>query len=316
MEPIDFGGALLRRWWVVVAFGVVGALIAVLFVSSSHPKALHPETAPVSSWPWSATAVVGAAPPGGSAVLGGGVNTNQIIFYAQEQSVVEAAAKSAGLNKPFSQLQEAVTASGPNKYTAPGVVLLTAYGPTPEKASAFVNAYAAQIGTYLNNLVDARQLAQSTHIQQEISALQEKEIALGGKNVAALQSQVAAYQSQQQALAANPATTSYEVVRTASPGSAVRILKAAAPITSNKKTLGLVGLVVGLLLGAGLVLLLEFLDKRLRSSSRSRRCSDTRWCSKYLQLRRLTGIRNCHCSIRQCLHPPQSPRPTECCACR
>ena len=121
MEPIDFGGALLRRWWLVVAFGVVGVLGSILLVPSSHTKPLHPETAPVSSWPWYTIAKVRAAPlgGGGSATLGGGgPNTNQIVFYSQEQSVVEAAAKSAGLNKPFSQLQRAVYAVGPNNHNA------------------------------------------------------------------------------------------------------------------------------------------------------------------------------------------------------
>ena len=272
MEPIDFGGALLRRWWVVVTFGVVGALVAIFLVSSSQTKPLHPETAPVSSWPWSAAAVVGAAPlgGGGSATLGGGgPTTNQIVFYSQEQSVLETAAKSAGLNKPFSQLQKAVFASGPSKFTAPGTVLLTAYGPTPDKASAFANAYASQLGKYINGLVAAHQSAQSLHLQQEITALQSKINFVGAKNATALVSQMDAYVAQQQTLAAIPATTGYEVVRSASPSSAVRMSKTAVSITGSKKTLGPVGLVVGLLIGAGLVLLLEFFDKRLRNSSRA-----------------------------------------------
>lgn len=177
MEPIDFGGALLRRWWVVVTFGVVGALVAIFLVSSGQTKPLHAEAAPVSSWPWTAAAVVGAAPlgGGGSATLGGGgPTTNQIVFYSQEQSVLEAAAKSAGLNKPFSQLQKAVSASGPSKFTSPGTVLLNVDGPTPDKASAFANVYASQLGKYINGLVVAHQSAQSLHLQQEITALQSK----------------------------------------------------------------------------------------------------------------------------------------------
>ena len=40
MEPIDYGGVLLRRWWVPVVLGVICAVLAVLLIpGASKPSA-------------------------------------------------------------------------------------------------------------------------------------------------------------------------------------------------------------------------------------------------------------------------------------
>ena len=56
MEPIDYGGALLKRWWLPVALGFIFALAAVLLV----PGASKPSSAKAapSAWKWEASAVV------------------------------------------------------------------------------------------------------------------------------------------------------------------------------------------------------------------------------------------------------------------
>ena len=91
MEPVDFGGALLRRWWLLLALGLVG-LVAGLAAPVSHHsdiRALCPGAQQRSSAP---------PLPGGGAngALAGGVTTSQISFYARTDQVVLAAAKQAG----------------------------------------------------------------------------------------------------------------------------------------------------------------------------------------------------------------------------
>ena len=69
MEPVDFGGALLRRWWLLLVLALVG-LVAGLAAPVSHSG----HSSPLS---WSTTAIVGASPPGGGSngALAGGVTS-------------------------------------------------------------------------------------------------------------------------------------------------------------------------------------------------------------------------------------------------
>ena len=164
MEPIDYGGVLLRRWWLPVALGVVFAIAAVLLI----PGASKPSSAnsAASSSLWEASAVVGAPPAaaGSLSALGSELSTAQIVFYAGETSVIEAAAKAVGFTQPVNELK--VYASGPApKVGIAGQVLLLAAGPTPEKAAAFANAYAKAIGDYINGLVSSKQQAQLQQVQ-------------------------------------------------------------------------------------------------------------------------------------------------------
>ena len=115
MEPIDYGGVLLRRWWLPVALGVICAIAAVLLIpGASKPSSAN---AAPSSWKWVTAAVVGAPPPtiGNLSGLGSELSTEQIVFYAQEPSVVEAAAKAVGITAPPSELS--VIAAGPGPKT-------------------------------------------------------------------------------------------------------------------------------------------------------------------------------------------------------
>src|SRR5271163_3449199 len=102
MEPVDFGGALRRRWWLLLVLGLVG-LLAGLAAPISHSG----HSSPLS---WTTSAIVGASPPGGpggSGALGGGVtvNTNQISFYARTDQVMLAAAKQAGRTGSLAELE-------------------------------------------------------------------------------------------------------------------------------------------------------------------------------------------------------------------
>ena len=104
MEPVDFGGALLRRWWLLLVLGLAG-LSAGLGLPVSHSG----HSSPLS---WSTTAVVGASPPrvaGVRGALAGGVTTNQISFYARTDEVMLAAAKQAGRTGSLTELERELT---------------------------------------------------------------------------------------------------------------------------------------------------------------------------------------------------------------
>jgi hypothetical protein len=270
MESIDYGGVLLKRWWLPVALGFVCALAAVLLI----PGASKPSSAKVSpsSWRWASSAIVGAPPPAAGSLsgLGSELSTEQIVFYAGETSVIEAAAKAVGITQPANELD--VYASGPDRKTGiAGQVNLLAVGPTPAKSAAFSNAYAKALGDYINGLVSSKEQGQLQQVQRTITDLKFAIAADGSKAPASLSSQLASAQADEQTIIASPATTGYQVIRPATASGAARVAgkTTGGGATSSKKVRLLAGFLIGLIIGAGIVLLLALLDKRLRDSVRA-----------------------------------------------
>ena len=269
MEPIDYGGVLLRRWWLPVVLGVICAVAAVLLIpSGSKPSGAN---APASSWKWTTSAIVGAPPPavGSLSALGSQLSTQDIVFYAGETSVIAAAAKAAGITEPVSELVVGAYGPGPKTGTAGEVALLT-NGPTPAKSAAFTNAYAKAVGDYINGLASSKQQAQLQQVQHTISDL-KFEIAVSGSKVpATLNTQLASAQADEEALIAAAPTTGYQVIKPASASGATKIGgKGVGGATSSRKVRLLGGFVIGLIIGAGIVLISALLDKRLRTASRT-----------------------------------------------
>ena len=111
--------------------------------------------------------------------------------------------------------------------------------------------------------------AQLQQVQQTINNLKWEIAASGSKVPANLTAQLAAAEANQQSLLAPP-DTGYQIIRPASAASATRAGgKTLSGATSSKKVRLLGGFVIGVTIGAGLVLLLALLDKRLRDSSRA-----------------------------------------------
>ena len=274
MEPVDFGGALLRRWWLLLALGLVGLLVG-LALPVSHSG----HSSPLS---WSTTAIVGASPPGGpgtSGALAGGVTTNQISFYARTDQVVLAAAKQAGRTGSLAELEREITVTADDAKTAnaagddaAGTIKLSGTGATPDRSAAFTNAFADQLGTYMSNLVGQRNQGQLAAAKQKVTDL-EGEIAALGKTTkvsASLQTQLNTALAQEEALSAASSSTGYLILQPAQASSATKTGGAGLDgLGSSRKVRGLAGLLIGLILAAGIVLVLEMLDKRIRGSSRA-----------------------------------------------
>ena len=148
----------------------------------------------------------------------------------------------------------------------PGQVALIATGPTPAKSAAFTNAYAKSLGDYINGLASSKQQAQLQQVQHTINNLKFEISASGSKVPASLTTQLAAAQADEQAVIASPVTTGYQVIRQATASEATRTAgKAGGGATSSKKVRLLAGFLIGLLIGAGIVLISALLDKRLRN---------------------------------------------------
>jgi Mrp family chromosome partitioning ATPase len=279
MEPVDFGGALLRRWWLLLVLGLVGLLVGLaLPVShSGHPTPLS----------WSTTAIVGASPPGGpgagaSGALAGGVTTNQISFYARTDEVVLAAAKQVGRKGSLTELEREITVTAAsNKPTtaagaatgddAAGTIKLSGTGETPDRSAAFTNAFAHQLGAYMGNLIAQRNQGQVAAAKQKVTDI-EGEIAAYGKTKVSpsLENQLNVALAQEEALSAASSSTGYLILQPAQASSATKTGGAGLDgIGSSRLVRGFAGLLIGLVLAAGIVLVLEMLDKRIRGRSRA-----------------------------------------------
>ena len=180
MEPIDYGGVLLKRWWIPVVLGFVCALAAVLVIpsASKHSNA----NASPSTWKWSTAAVVGAPPPAARSLSGIGsqLTTGQIVFYAQEAVVAQAAAKAVGIANAS---EISAYAAGPAPKTGiAGEVTLVTNGQTPAKSAALTNAYAKALGDYINGLASSKEQGQLQQIQHTINVL-KWDIAANGSKV-------------------------------------------------------------------------------------------------------------------------------------
>ena len=259
MEPIDYGGVLLRRWWVPVVLGVISAVLAVLAI----PGASKPSTAKASSWKWTTYSLVGAPPQAAKSLegLGSALTTDQILFYSHETSVVEAAAKAVGFTQPVHQLVAYAVGPAPKKAKTAvaglgvGEVALSTNGPTPAKSAAFTNAYAKALGNYINGLVSSKQQAQLQQVQSTINKLKFEVALAGSKAPASLTSQLSSAQTEEQTLTATPVTTGYQVLSRATASGATNAGGGkVAGATSSKKVRLLGGFVVGLIIGAGIVL--------------------------------------------------------------
>ena len=265
MEPVDFGGALLRRWWLLLVLGLVGLLVG-LALPVSHSG----HSSPLS---WSTTAIVGASPPGGpgtSGALAGGVTTNQISFYARTDQVVLAAAKQVGRTGSLTELEREITVTAESAKTGSvGTIKLSGTGATPDQSAAFTNAFADQLGAYMSSLVAQRNQGQLAAAKQKVTDL-ESEIAALGKTKAStsLENQLNIASAQVQALSAASSSTGYLILQPAQASSATGG-GGLSGLGSSRLVRGFAGLLIGLVLAAGIVLVLEMLDKRIRGSSRA-----------------------------------------------
>ncbi len=276
MEPIDYGGALARGWRLLAVLGVLG-LLAGLVASRG---------ASTASVQWKTTSQVGAVPSTASAAAGpfaGGLTTSQILFVASSESVMRLAAKQAGLTEPTTSVRASIalsaSASGPAASAAasssgppPGVVTVTVRQGSAAQSAALNNAFDLVLE---ETLVAASQQAEQTavnQVQTAISNVQARVKSLSATNptlAGALESQVATLAAKEAALISTPTDPGFVVLQSANAAQATK--SGGSSLTSSRPVRALGGLVVGLIVAALVILAIEALDKRLRSSRRTER---------------------------------------------
>jgi Mrp family chromosome partitioning ATPase len=237
MEPVDYLGALRRSWRLVVALGLIGVLIAVLVPIGAGHKKGHVKRLPN---PWEASATVGAAPTGNNTVIGGGATGSQIQFYAISTAVERAALNAAGLRSVKTANMGAylkatlLVPAGVGKREAENanLVRLTGAGPTARRAKKLTNAYAKEVGTYLNRIAAGRARSGAVVVRRGVGS-------------------------------------GYVIVHPALTATKRTVKRPSAGPVKSRKVRALIGLGVGVVLAAGIVLMRELLSKRLRTAARA-----------------------------------------------
>jgi uncharacterized protein involved in exopolysaccharide biosynthesis len=268
-REVDFarwGAAVVRRWWLVAAGLVVGAIVGLLVASGGSST-------------YSASVLLSLGQPlspGGSVIPSFATSpaaVSQIVSSAdvQAQAAQEAGMPASSLRHHVSVVQVGIQ-TGANASRAVPLVSLTVIGTRPAGIAAAADALAAvvvsrttapyvgqKIHTYRTVLAnDARQLAS---VNQRIAAL-EVALAKGGLapvDKLVLVSQVDNSEQRQGNLLNQQANTQQELAFSENIESAKAITGARAVKTSarSKSTSLVVGALIGLVLGAILAVTLD-----------------------------------------------------------
>jgi Mrp family chromosome partitioning ATPase len=266
MEPINYVGALRRSWRLLLALGVIGAVVAVL-MPLSHVKQQKPVLK------FKANAVVGAAPRGGGNLIGGNLTGAQIAFYATSVSTLQDTANFAKTNNPpqhipAAQLSRYMTAtlgapkagssatasttSGKGAKGGSNIVTLTTYGRTKDDAIHLANDYTAILGDVITYQADSHAAAAAS----------------------AKTSATAARKGGSGSSSPSPGTSTTPPVQTgflpiAYASTATRVPSPNGGALNSHKVRAPLGLLLGVLFGAAIVIVRTVLDRRVRTSAQA-----------------------------------------------
>jgi Mrp family chromosome partitioning ATPase len=246
IEPINYGLALRRGWRLLVVLAVIFGIVAVVIPVSATAKPTG-----VKGFKWQSIAVVGAPP---TSPLGDpSASVADIIYWSNSYYTKSLAVANVGLSSSLNELQGAMSGAasieGPpaktsvstkaNKGAKPTVVVLTAVGKTPDAAAKLVNAYAYVTGLQVNKSYE-------THAQQAAPA---KGTQGGSTSVIP--------------------PSGYTVLVPAYGLAATKVSGKKAGLGSSHKVRLVAGVLIGLILGAAILLIRELLDKTIRTAGRA-----------------------------------------------
>ena len=276
MELSDYLSALVRGWWLIVVFALVGLAVGLLLPRPS-PAVLKSETHWVSSSSFGATP---PAPANSGSQFGGGISPDQILYYATSDSVMANTAKFAGLKEAPFVVRSQITLTPPpeaagGNSTAPssgqaGVIDVAVTAPTSAAALSLNNAYDNAMQIELANLAVNGQKSAELAAQQQLLTI-ENEIATKtyplGLDQQALEVQVSALQDHLADLVVQMPSTGFQILQTPSAETVSRI--APHSPTNSRTVAAAAGLVIGLVVGALAALALWLLDRRLKTAKRA-----------------------------------------------
>jgi len=252
IEPINYMAALRRSWRLLLALAVVFAIVAVLLPVSKAPSQNNDPLR------YRAIAIVGAPPSNG--IIGSDtVSLGQILFYG---------------NNFFLKGQ----ALGAAKTPGPAIELIGAMSATPQttKSSASSGSSTASTAPVVKgsakNDTGLVQLAASAATKDEAAALVNQYATTLGNRLSAV---AAAAQAGTRAATSGKSTTTtapvtgYQVMEPAQPSTAKRTTPLKSSLTSSRKVRLIAGVLLGLIVGALVVLVVELMNKRLRLAPRA-----------------------------------------------
>jgi hypothetical protein len=266
MERGDYWSALIRGWWLIVVFGLIGLGLGLI-----SPRS-HVSTQFVS------VSAVGSPPPqttnGSTGTL---LSANQIMYYGGTDAVLTAASKKAGLNWPAWVVRDRLTLQGPplQNSTGPtsgqaGVINVRVAAPSTADSLALNNAFDDALGDEVNSVAQSSLNASVTETQGKLYSIMT-ELATKqfppGVTPEALGIQVSALQSYLATLVVSTPSTGYSVLHTAVVQEVSKQTSGAA--LNSRKLRAAAGLLFGVLVGALLAMAMWLLDRRLKTAKRA-----------------------------------------------
>jgi len=270
MELSDYWHAIVRGWWLIAIFGLIG--LAVPLLLASPPKG-HIETY------YRSTSIIGSPPTsqGGPSLIGGGITTDQILYYASTDSVMTETSSLSGLNLPLPTVRSQISlvSSSGNSGSAggvPGVVDVSAVGSTAAQALDLDNAFVNAMDDYTNAVAKSNLLGQEKQTEQTLATVMT-DIATNnfvpGLTAQALEVQVSALQNFLASLVVEQPASGFQVVQSPSASSTYAVVTGTPTVADNRTLRVAVGLLIGLVLGALAAVALWLLDRRLKTAKRA-----------------------------------------------
>jgi capsular exopolysaccharide synthesis family protein len=267
MEPINYLNALRSRWKLLVACFLV-AVIAAVVTAPAHPKASRPIRT------YEATATLISLPGNGStsSAFSSNHSTAFTAFFVTTGEVPKRAAKIVHYTGDPAVLASGVSVTTNTDVGSVSIAYSNNHGPY---AAAVANAFAHATIAYFRDQAQSQQQQTIQNLQAQIKHL--------GADLRSLSNQISAnpHNTLLQAQHSNElsqygaaAAQLNQLLNSPPPSSNLSVLQKATPIPqlsggftppSGRGSRTLIGAVLGLLIGVGLVLLLERFDTRIRT---------------------------------------------------
>jgi hypothetical protein len=272
MDFGDYWAAAVRGWWLIVIFGLIG--LAVPLLLASPPKG-HIETH------YESTSVIGSPPTTSNnspSLLGGGITSDQILYYAGTDSVMSEASRLSGLNESLPVVREQISLVAPSGTTSsvgsglPGAVDVSVTGATAADAFALDRGFVQAMVLYTNSQAQATLLGEE---QQTEATLARVLADIAGNNFApgltaqALEVQVNALQNYLASLVVQQPGSGLQVVQMPAASSTFAVVTGTPTVVDNRTLRAAVGLLVGLVVGVLAAVALWLLDRRLKTAKRA-----------------------------------------------
>ena len=273
MRASDYWSALVRGWWLIVIFALGGLAVGLLLPTPKGGQTVS----------YQSSSALGAAPTGqqGQATLfGGGITTDQILYYANTDEVMQEASKLSGLNEAVWAMRDQISFLGPpstqGDTSTPnsgqtGVIEVKVLSSSAEQAVALNQAFDQALTMAVT--ARAKDALATEKVQTELTLAEiQGEIQSGnippGLTAAALEVQVNALQQYLAELVVTLPDVGLETVREPSIETTAEIVSGTPPV-NNRSVRAAGGFAIGLALGALAALALWMVDRRLKTTSRA-----------------------------------------------